>query len=115
MPVKSARMGLKALMQCHSIPDHELAANIVEKLLEKRDGLTIIDLADELDVSYPLVLRVVNDLSSMGVIETSRVKPGGKGRSRKLARVNVDGLKELLSECKDLLGKVEELIEAEAK
>ena len=103
------KRGLKALLQCLSVPDHELASQIIQKLIDNR-SMTVRELADALDVSYALVLRVVNDLAGIGVIETGRVKPEGRGRARKLVSLNLDGLREMVEECKEMLKSVEELI-----
>ncbi len=103
------RKGIKGLLYCHSVPDPELASRIVVLLLEK-GRMSIKDISAALDVSYPLVLRIVNDMASMGVLGSDREKPEGRGRSRKVVYVNVGGLLGLVENCIRMLEGVREEI-----
>ncbi len=104
---------LKALVQCASVPDPEVSAEIIEVLLDKKE-ISVRDITKELNVSYPLVLRVVNDLTGLGIASTSKIKVEGRGRPRKLVRLNVNKLLSLLGDCRKSLDEVEKLIRAKA-
>ncbi len=100
---------LRALIQCTSVPDPEVSTEIIAVLLNKNE-MSIRDLTKELNVSYPLVLRVVNDLSGLGILSTSKLKIEGRGRPRKLVKLNVNKLYLLLDDCKRNLDEVEKFI-----
>ncbi|MCE4612736.1 MAG: hypothetical protein F7C07_02750 [Desulfurococcales archaeon] len=102
---------LKALMQCLSIPDQDISAEIVALLLEK-DGLTLSEIAENLGVSYPLALRVSNSLVGMGVLFYSRVKSPRKGRSKKVVYVDTNGLLEKVRECRSQLDEIEKMLQS---
>ncbi|MCE4603013.1 MAG: winged helix-turn-helix domain-containing protein [Desulfurococcales archaeon] len=110
MTADTVRRGLKSLLYCHSVPDPELATRIIDTLL-KEGRLSIKDISKRLDVSYPLVLRIVNDMASMGILDTDRVKPEGRGRSRKVVFVNKDGLLKLIDDCLGTLTRLREQID----
>ncbi len=108
MPVPvSLSQALKALMKCKQIPDADLAARLVEYLLEHPEGATMSDLSKGLGISYPMVLKVVNELESLNVVETHKVKPeGGRGRAKKLVKLYKPMLKRIIEECKEILDVV---------
>ncbi|PVU71872.1 transcriptional regulator [Acidilobus sp. SCGC AC-742_E15] len=91
------------------MPDPDVSAQIISILLERKE-VSVKDLTKELGVSYPLVLRVINDLTGLGITTTSKLKMEGRGRPRKLVRINVGKLSELLEECRRDLSEVESLI-----
>jgi len=104
----SLSQALKALMRCRQIPDADLAARLIEYLLEHPDGATMSELSKALSVSYPMVLKVVNELESLNVVETSKVKPeGGKGRAKKLVKLYTPMLKRIIQECKEIFEVIE--------
>ncbi len=104
----SISQALKSLMKCKQVPDADLAARLVEHLLAKDKGSTMSELSKELGISYPMVLKVVNELESLGVVETSKVKPeGGRGRAKKLVKLYKPMLSNLVNECKAILDVVE--------
>ncbi len=104
----SLSQALKALMRCRQIPDADLAARLIEYLLEHPDGATMSELSQALSVSYPMVLKVVNELESLNVVETSKVKPeGGKGRAKKLVKLYKPMLKRIIQECKEIFEVIE--------
>lgn len=105
---------LKALIQCASVPDPEVSAQIIEVLLDRKE-ISVRDITKELNVSYPLVLRVINDLTGLGIVTTSKLKIEGRGRPRKLVKLNVNKLLAMLDECRKSLDEVEKLIESKAK
>jgi predicted ArsR family transcriptional regulator len=104
-----SQRSLRALIRCASIPDPDVSAQIISILLERKE-VSVKDLTKELGVSYPLVLRVINDLTGLGITTTSKLKMEGRGRPRKLVRINVGKLSELLEECRRNLSEVESLI-----
>jgi predicted ArsR family transcriptional regulator len=110
MPVPvSVSQALKALMKCKQIPDADLAARLIEYLLTHQKGATMSELSKSLEISYPMVLKVVNELESLNVVETSKVKPeGGRGRAKKLVKLYKPMLKKIIEECKEILTVVEE-------
>ncbi|MEB3862127.1 MAG: winged helix-turn-helix domain-containing protein [Desulfurococcales archaeon] len=110
MGADTIRRGLKSLLYCHSVPDPDLATRIIDILL-KEGRLSIKDISTRLEVSYPLVLRIVNDMASMGILDTDRVKPEGRGRSRKVVFVNKEGLLKLIDECLNTLTRLKDQIE----
>ena len=114
MATDAVRKGLKSLLYCHSVPDPELATRIIDTLL-KEGRLSIKDISNRLDVSYPLVLRIVNDMAGMGILDTDRVKPEGRGRSRKVVFVNREGLLRMIDECLNTLTSLKEQIEKKAE
>jgi len=83
---------------------------LVRYLLEKRDGATIGELAEVLNVSYVLVLRAVNELEKLGVVvfDKVKVKPG-RGRARKIVKLDVEGLKRLARQHIQTLQAIENL------
>lgn len=105
---------LKALIQCASVPDPEVSAQIIEVLLDRKE-ISVRDITKELNVSYPLVLRVINDLTGLGIVTTSKLKIEGRGRPRKLVKLNINKLLAMLDECRKSLDEVERLIESKAK
>jgi predicted ArsR family transcriptional regulator len=105
---------LKALIQCASVPDPEVSAQIIEALLERKE-ISVRDLTKELNVSYPLVLRVINDLTGLGIVSTSKLKIEGRGRPRKLVRLNTAKLMSMLDECRKYFDDVEKYIEPKIK
>ncbi len=108
----SLSQALKALMKCKQVPDADLASRLVEVLLELGRGATMKELSEKLGISYPMVLKVVNELESLGIVETSKVKPeGGRGRAKKLVTLSVPMLANLVEQCKDILSVVEEYVE----
>ncbi|MEB3845292.1 MAG: winged helix-turn-helix transcriptional regulator [Desulfurococcales archaeon] len=105
----SLSQSLKSLMKCKQVPDADLAARLVEILLKLDRGATMKELSENLGISYPMVLKVVNELESLGIVETAKVKPqGGRGRAKKLVTLSVPMLANLVEQCKDILSVVEE-------
>ncbi len=104
---------LRAMIQCASIPDPDVSAHIVWVLLEKKE-ISVKDLTKELNVSYPLVLRVINDLTGLGIVTTSKLKVEGRGRPRKLVRINLQKLASLLDDCRKDLDEVQALVSSKA-
>ncbi|ADL19636.1 MULTISPECIES: HTH domain-containing protein [Acidilobus] len=96
------------------MPDPEVSAQIIEVLLDRKE-ISVRDITKELNVSYPLVLRVINDLTGLGIVTTSKLKIEGRGRPRKLVKLNVNKLLAMLDECRKSLDEVEKLIESKAK
>ncbi|MCE4625454.1 MAG: hypothetical protein F7C35_06290 [Desulfurococcales archaeon] len=113
MPIPvSTTQALKALMKCKQIPDADLAARLIEYLMEHPKGATMAELYKALEISYPMVLKVVNELESLNVVETSKVKPeGGRGRAKKLVKLYKPMLKRIIEECKEILSVIEEKLE----
>ncbi len=109
MEFNDENKSIKSLIQCISVPDYELAVQILGYLMDKKE-LSVRDLTKELNVSYPLVLRVVNDLAGIGVVETSKLKAEGRGRPRKLVKINTEKLLEMLNECRKNLDEAESLL-----
>ncbi len=101
------RKGVKALLYCHSMPDPDLSSRIIILLLEK-GRMSVKDISNELEVSYPLVLRLVNDMTSIGILDTDREKPEGRGRARKVVSVNKEGLLDLIEDCLETLTQLKE-------
>jgi predicted ArsR family transcriptional regulator len=91
---------LTSMMRYFKIPSQELAARLVLRLIEVGET-TAAELAEELGASYPLVLRVINELERIGVIETGKMKSKGRGRPRKLVKLNKEKLAEALSVCEE--------------
>jgi len=103
------RDGIRALLYCRSVPDPELSSKIVE-LVWERGRVPVKELSSILDVSYPLILRLVNDMSSMGILLTDREKPQGRGRSKKVVEVNKGGLLEMVNECISVLEELKRVL-----
>ncbi len=104
---------LRAMIQCASIPDPDVSAQIIWVLLERKE-ISVKELTKELNVSYPLVLRVINDLTGLGIVTTSKLKVEGRGRPRKLVRINLQKLSSLLEDCRRDMDEVEKLISSKA-
>jgi len=52
----------------------------------------------------------VSELESLGIVETDRLKvKRGRGRARKLVKLNIDGLKRLARQCIEIVGVLEKL------
>ncbi|MDP8002658.1 MAG: transcriptional regulator [Caldisphaera sp.] len=109
MEINKEEKPIKSLIQCISVPDYDLAAQILEYLLDKKE-LSVRDLTKVLNVSYPLILRVVNDLAGLGIVETSKLKVEGRGRPRKLVKINTGKLLDMLGDCRKNLDEAETLL-----
>ena len=93
---------IMALMRCLKIPNHELATKLIVKLVDVGE-IPAASLAGELDVSYPLVIRVLSELERVGIIESGKLKGKGRGRPKKLIKLNKDKLGDLLRTCEESL------------
>jgi len=103
------------LFRCFRVANPDVSARVVLLLLEKPEGYTLSELGERLGVSYAMVLRIVSELESLGIVETDRLKvKKGRGRARKLVRLNLEGLKRLARQCIDIVGKIEKLEYAQA-
>jgi predicted ArsR family transcriptional regulator len=91
---------LVSLMRYFKVPSQELAARLIMKLIELEE-VAATELAEELGASYPLVLRVINELERIGVVESGKIKTKGRGRPRKLVKLNRERLAEVLSICEE--------------
>jgi len=98
---------LVTIMKYLKIPSQELAAQLVLRLIDEGEA-TAADLAGKLGASYPLVLRVVGELERVGLIESSKLKGKGRGRPKKLIRLNRDKLIETISMCEERAKKLRE-------
>ncbi len=99
---------LKHLFHCFRVANPDVSSRIVVLLLERPEGATVSDIKDALDISYAMVLRIVSELESLGLVETDRLKlKKGRGRARKLVRLNLEGLKRLARQCIDLVSVLE--------
>lgn len=99
-----------AFVNCIGMGDPEVVAEILEMLLEK-GSLTARQASEEMGVSYPLVLRVINNLSNRGLVRTSKLK-GERGRPRKLIILDKGKVLNLIDEC---IKKLEEFRKAVEK
>ncbi len=114
MPVNGSRheyeRSLKHLFYCQRVANPDVSSRIVLLLLERPEGYTVSEIREKLDISYAMVLRIVSELESIGVVETDRLKvKKGRGRARKLVRLNLEGLKRLARQCIDSISLVEKL------
>ncbi len=101
---------LKHLFHCFRVANPEVSSKIILLLVENPQGLTVSDIRERLDISYAMVLRIVSELESLGIVETDRLKvKKGRGRARKLVRLNVEGLRRLARDCINLVRLVERL------
>ncbi len=91
---------LVSVMRYFKIPSQELAARLILKLVELEE-ISAADLAGELGASYPLVLRIVGELERIGIIETGKLKSKGRGRPRKLIKLDREKLAETLGICEE--------------
>ncbi|GAB6148410.1 helix-turn-helix domain-containing protein [Stetteria hydrogenophila] len=96
-------------VSCIGIGDPEVVAEIIEMLLD-RGSLTARQIAEELGVSYPLVLRVINILYNRGLVKTSKLK-GERGRPRKLIMLNKEKVIEMVDNCIKSLQRFREIVE----
>jgi len=100
--VKKAELekALKHLFHCFKVANPDVSSRIVLLLLENPEGYTVSDIKDKLELSYAMVLRIVGELESLGLVETDRKKvTKGRGRARKLVRISKEGLKKLATQC----------------
>ena len=91
---------LVSVMKYFKIPSQELAAKLILKLMDL-DEVSAADLAEKLEASYPLVLRIIGELERIGIIETGKIKSKGRGRPRKLVKLNKKRLAETLGVCEE--------------
>ncbi len=95
---------LKHLFHCYKVANPEVSSRIVMLLLENEKGLTVSDIKDKLGLSYAMVLRIVSELESLGLVETDRVKVvKGRGRARKLVILSPEGIARLAEQCIEML------------
>lgn len=98
-----------AFVNCIGISDPEVVAELLDMLIE-RGSLTARQASDEIDVSYPLVLKVINNLASRGIVKTSKLK-GERGRPRKQVMINKEVVVKLVDECIQRLSSFKEMVE----
>ncbi len=91
---------LISIMRYFKIPSQELAAKLLIKLMEGEET-TAGELANALGASYPLVLRVISELERINIVETGKLKSKGRGRPRKLVKLNRERLSEALGICEE--------------
>ena len=101
--------GTLAFVNCIGMGDPEVVAEILEMLLEK-GALTARQASEEMGVSYPLVLRVLNNLSNRGLVRTSKLK-GERGRPRKLVVIDKEKVASMVEECIKKLQEFKEAVE----
>ncbi len=114
MPVNGSKheyeRSLKHLFHCFRVANPDVSSRIVLLLLERPEGYTVSEIREKLDISYAMVLRIVSELESLGIVETDRLKvKKGRGRARKLVRLNLEGLKKLARQCVEIVGAIEKL------
>jgi len=101
---------LKHLFHCFKVANPDVSSRIVVYLMGKPEGATVSEIKDALEVSYAMVLRIVSELESLGIVETDRKKvKKGRGRARKLVKLNIEGLKRLARQCIEIVGVLEKL------
>lgn len=98
-----------AFVNCIGLGDPEVVAELLELLLEK-GAVTARQASDDIGVSYPLVLRVVNNLSNRGLVKTSKLK-GERGRPRKLVIIDKERIISLIDECMKKLEEFKEVVQ----
>ena len=113
MVSERATDGTLAFVQCMGLNDPEVVAEILEMLIE-RGRLTAREAAEALDISYPLVLRVINDLANRGLVNVSKLK-GERGRPRKLVTLNKERILAHIEECVRRLKSFREAVEKAAE
>ena len=97
-----------AFVNCIGISDPEVVAELLDMLLE-HGSLTARQASDEIGVSYPLVLKVINNLASRGIVKTSKLK-GERGRPRKQVSINKEVVVKLIDDCINRLNKFKEMV-----
>ena len=97
-----------AFVNCIGLSDPEVVAELLDMLLE-HGSLTAKQASEEIDVSYPLVLKIINNLASRGIVKTSKLK-GERGRPRKQVSLNKDIVVKLVDECISKLERFKEAV-----
>jgi len=105
---------LEALVRCLGTPNPDLAARIVETLINKGQ-VNSVAIADELDVSYITVLRSLDALMAAGIAIAFPERGKGRGRPRKAVALNRDGLLAAFDRCRALLEEGRKALEARLK
>ena len=105
---------LEALVRCLGTPNPDLAARILETLINKGQ-VNSVAIADELDVSYITVLRSLDALMAAGIAIAFPERGKGRGRPRKAVALNRDGLLAAFDRCRALLEEGRKALEARLK
>lgn len=105
---------LEALARCVGSPNPDVTARILEALLN-RGQASAASIADELDVSYPTVLRSLDVLMAAGIAIAFPERGRGRGRPRKSVALNGNGLLATLDRCRALLEEGRKVLEARLK
>jgi len=105
---------LEALVRCLGTPNPDLAARIVETLINKGQ-VNSVAIADELDVSYITVLRSLDALMAAGIAIAFPERGKGRGRPRKAVALNRDGLLAAFDRCRALLEEGRKALETRLK
>jgi len=105
---------LEALVRCLGTPNPDLAARILETLINKGQ-VNAVSIADELEVSYLTVLRSLDALMAAGIAIAFPERGKGRGRPRKAVALNRDGLLAAFDRCRALLEEGRKALEARLK
>jgi len=105
---------LEALVRCLGTPNPDLAARIVETLINKGQ-VNAVSIADELEVSYLTVLRSLDALMAAGIAIAFPERGKGRGRPRKAVALSGNGLLAAFDRCRALLEEGRKALEARLK
>ena len=105
---------LEALVRCLGTPNPDLAARILETLINKGQ-VNSVAIADELEVSYLTVLRSLDALMAAGIAIVFPERGKGRGRPKKAVALNRDGLLAAFDRCMALLEEGKKALEARLK
>ncbi len=105
---------LEALVRCLGTPNPDLAARILETLINKGQ-VNAVSIADELEVSYLTVLRSLDALMAAGIAIAFPERGKGRGRPKKAVALNRDGLLAAFDRCRALLEEGRKALEARLK
>jgi predicted ArsR family transcriptional regulator len=105
---------LEALVRCLSAPNPDVTARILEALMN-RGQVNAVSIANELEVSYPTVLRSLDALIAAGIAIAFSERAKGRGRPRKAVALNGDGLLAAFDRCRALLEEGRKALEARLK
>jgi len=105
---------LEALVRCLGVPNPDIAAHVLEALLNK--GLVnTASIANELGVSYATVLRSLDALMAAGIAIAFPERIKERGRPKKAIALNGNGLLAAFDRCMALLEDGRKALEARLK
>jgi len=105
---------LEALVRCLGTPNPDLAARILQALLNKGQA-SVTSIVNELGVSYATVLRGLDALMASSIVIAFPERVKERGRPKKAVALNGDGLLAAFDRCRALLEEGRKALEAKLK